>query len=803
MKRFFMIFLLGLIVSGGVFGAQTVGKLSGTVRSDKGDKVAYATIILMKQDSVQVAGTVSDEEGRWAIPAPEGDYLLKVTCMGYEGTEREVVLRGTTEVDDIVLTESATAIEGVVVRTKLITREADRFVVNVSGSNTAIGKDTYEMIGISPGVRADEDGIKINGRSGARVMIGERLLNMSGDELISYLRSIPAENVQKIEVIPMAGADYDADSSGGIIKITLKRQRNDGVDGTLSLAGYMPVESKYDYWFWQPSFRVNYQKDRLNLYTSGSYSKYDGTIDVFDRIERFDENNELISTVNSASRMREVNEPYRLSLGAVYDLNSRHSVGGEVNFYTKDDMSRTIADSRQQFPTLATNNTVDNKSDYENYGNGGSLSATLNYIAKLDTLGSTFKLIADYSHSDSDSHYLESNEATVGTLAPVTEYRRLLGDSEFNIYALTANVEKKLSPRSSVRYGGKISYNTVFDRMDYYNSTVGEPYDWVFDDNMTNPPTDYNESVGALYFIYNNSWKRLSLSAGLRGEYTWLENKNGGVKQNYFDLFPNATLSYALNDRSSNMLIAQYSRNIYRPSFSVLNNYQVRISEYTTVIGNPNLTPQYSSNLSLTYVLNYKYTFSLVGQFVRDVIQQQMFTQPDSDVIYYQHVNSAEQNSYGVSMSLPFEVTKWFSFNYDLQMLQMDTKSEFANSSCLYTSMDANMNFTLPRNFFFEVNGWWMSKVEIGTLMQLPMGDFDVAIKKRLKNNKMTLSLGVDNLLNNPGRIRSQGEGFKESLHQMNQPRIVRASVNYNFNAGKKFTRRTVETGAAEEKSRM
>ena len=76
-------------------------------------------------------------------------------------------------------------------------------------------------------------------------------------------------------------------------------------------------------------------------------------------------------------------------------------------------------------------------------------------------------------------------------------------------------------------------------------------------------------------------------------------------------------------------------------------------------------------------------------------------------------------------------------------------------------------------------------------------------IKKRLKNNKMTLSLGVDNLLNNPGRIRSQGEGFKESLHQMNQPRIVRASVNYNFNAGKKFTRRTVETGAAEEKSRM
>ncbi len=792
-----------LLATGMAAAARSMAELSGRVVNNSGEAVAYATVMLLRADSVQVAGTVSDEQGLFGMTAEEGDYLLRINCMGYADSQREVSLLGRVELGDVVLDEAAEQIESVVVSTRLVTREADRFVVNVSGSNVAIGKNTYEMIGVSPGVRADDDGIKINGRSGTRVMIGERLLNMSGDELISYLRSIPAENVQKIEVIPMAGADFDADSAGGIIKITLKKQRNDGVDGTLSMYGYIPADGEIDYWAWQPSFRVNYQKDRLNLYTSGSYSKFDGTSDFDDLIERFDENNSLISTVNSASKMRDVNEPYRLSLGAVYDLNDRHSLGAEVNFYTRDDMTRTIADSRQHFLNLATNNIVDNKSDYLNNSDNGSLNATLNYIAKLDTLGSTFKLIADYSHSDGDSRYLESNEATMGLLAPVTEYRRQLGNSDFNIYALTANVEKRISPRKSIRYGGKFSYNTVFDRMDYYNSSVGEPYDWVFDDDMTNPPTDYNESVGALYFIYNNSWKRLSLSAGLRGEYTWLENKNGGVEQNYFDLFPNATLSYALNDRSSNMLIAQYSRNIYRPSFSVLNNYQIRISEFTTVIGNPNLTPQYSSNLSLSYVLNYKYTFSLVGQFLRDVIQQQMFTRPDSDFIYYQHVNSAKQNTYGVVMSLPFDVTKWFTFNYDIRALRMITRSEMADTDCFFADMSANLNFTLPRNFFFEVYGWWMSKVEVGTLTQLPIGDIDIALKKRLKNNKLTLSLGVDKVIECRQRVHSQGAGFKERLNQTNQPRIVRASVSYNFNAGKKFSSRTVETGASEERSRM
>ena len=110
-------------------------------------------------------------------------------------------------------------------------------MVRVEDMPAAIGKDGKELLQAAPGVWIDDKKITINGKSGAKVMVNDRELRMDQSQLLTYLRSLKAEDVSKIEVIPQAGAEYSADTAGGIIKITLKRNRADGVMGNVSLIG--------------------------------------------------------------------------------------------------------------------------------------------------------------------------------------------------------------------------------------------------------------------------------------------------------------------------------------------------------------------------------------------------------------------------------------------------------------------------------------------------------------------------------------------------------------------------------------
>jgi PAS domain-containing protein len=130
--------------------------------------------------------------------------------------------------------------------------------------------------------------------------------------------------------------------------------------------------------------------------------------------------------------------------------------------------------------------------------------------------------------------------------------------------------------------------------------------------------TDYTENIAALYAIYSGTLGKLSLSAGLRGEYTFVnpryrkftaagsETDEDGKRQDYFDLFPNVNLSYPLNESYSNTLVLAYSRRISRPDFSYLSPFRNQLSEYSQIAGNPDLRAMYSNDLSLTGVLAYK-----------------------------------------------------------------------------------------------------------------------------------------------------------------------------------------------------
>ena len=262
MKKLIFLIVILALAAANAFAAR-IYPAEGRVVDEQGQAVEYATVVLLK-GSDQVAGMATDDTGRFVLKVPSGEYTLSVQYLGFDPVVRQVRVEENNDLGEIVMKSSTTRIEGVVVKAQLIRREADRFVVDVANAPAAIGKDGIELLERAPGVWIDDEKISINGKSGSKVYVNDRELRMEPEQLLTYLRSLRAEEIQKIEVVPTTGADYDADSSGGIIRITLRKRRENGLDGSLS----MRTTQNGRHHFYTPSGNINIHTGRLDLYAS-------------------------------------------------------------------------------------------------------------------------------------------------------------------------------------------------------------------------------------------------------------------------------------------------------------------------------------------------------------------------------------------------------------------------------------------------------------------------------------------------------------------------------------------------------
>jgi hypothetical protein len=255
-------------------------------------------------------------------------------------------------------------------------------------------------------------------------------------------------------------------------------------------------------------------------------------------------------------------------------------------------------------------------------------------------------------------------------------------------------------------------------------------------------------------------------------------------------------------------MVAQYSRTISRPSFWALSPNETKISEYMIQRGNPNLKPSYDNSVSLTAVLKYKYTITLGISIMQNAIQQTTLADENNpEVLIIQTINYPTLNNYFASVNLPFQITRWWSANVNLTALYMGQRIYpdepiRRNFMCMG---NAQMSFTLPKNFFIEVDGSYMHGAQAGNTRLDDMGNMSVTLKKRMLDNKLTLSISAQNIIPLPQTIRIAEDSFSRVMTIM-QPwnrLTAKFSISYNFNSGKQFRARSVESGSADDRSRI
>ena len=761
--------------------------LRGRVIDAKGQSVGYATIVAMSGDK-QVGGTTSDEQGNFSLTLPAGEYKVIIDFVGYTTVERTLSLPDEADMGDVTLAEATTAIDEVVVKAQMIRREADRFVVDVANSDAAIGKDGTELLRQSPGVWVKDDEISINGAAGTKIFINDREIKMSGEELVRYVKSLRAEDIAKIEVVPQTGADHDADSSGGAIHITLRRRLENGVMGSVSMqtnhGKYMEV--------YNPSASINAHVGKFDL--SASVAWYNTTNDAVS-VERTSYEN-LAAELNSDSKMTYGGDWGGFHVSAVAEINPRHSVGVWAQ-YTGDN-SESYNDSRTSFISYAIKR--NNESIYDGYDTGERYAAALNYVIKTDSLGSTLKFIVDYNEraprNGEDSH------------ASINE-NGILKDSLYNYHSTslfriaTASVarDRTLSKNWKLRYGAKYTYNEINSAAQYRYENAGVWVPSIVDDF----DISYAENIGAAYATATMNYGRFSAVVGLRGEYTYSDGKESSVSQSYFSLFPNANVSFALDKEGKHSLVAQYSRNITRPNFWNLTPNRMQISDYTFQSGNPLLNPQYRDNITLTAVVAYKYSLTLGFAMNHDAIQQMMVQDTTNpQMMNMTYVNLPTQSYWLASLSLPFTVTKWWDWSTNLTGLigkeRLTVDTPLTQTEVL--QWNTNMTFKLPKKFFIDLYYQGMTGVKVSNITMKSNQSMTLEVKKQIKDS-WTLQCGLQNIIRSRQALTFEGEGFNRFMETWGQGQDfnVRFGATWNFKSGKQFRTKSVEQGA--DTSRM
>ncbi len=792
MRRSVTTILIALMVLFTAYGASAQRlSISGRVVDSQKQPITYASVALTQNDKL-ITGCTSDIEGKFSLEANAADYDLVISFIGYEYYKQPIALTQSINLADIVLTESSEQIEEVVVTSQLIRREADRFVVDVANSPLAMGKDGEELLKNSPGVWIQDDKISINGSSGSKIYLNDREVKMDDAQLIAYLRSLSANDIQRIEVIPQSGADYDAASAGGIIKITTKRRLDAGLMGSASFA----VRGTKGMYNVMPSVTLNYNRGKLNAYGRAwaglSGNNYIST-------EHTDYTSGTI--IDAASDMDDDSQWGGGNVGIVYDINDRHSLGAEVqyNYYGGSSINNTWTEHTLADITTRTDG------HYRSRGDNHMTTATLNYIYKLDDKGSTLKFIGDYAYSNSP----DRNNYFDQTFDPMTLQLR---DSTYRDNSLSLNqlgtatiaLEKVLSPKVTLKAGVKYTYNNNSNTA-HYEYIMGEV--WT-PNTLKSYDIGYTENIGAAYVTASAKLGRVSLVGGLRGEYTNFRDKAGAIQQNYFDLFPNANISYAITKDYAYSIIAQYSRTISRPSFWALSPDETKISEYMIQRGNPNLKPSYDNSVSVTAVLKYKYTITLGVKITENAIQQATIVDADNpELLILQTINYPTMNNYFASVNLPFQFTRWWQANLNLTGMYMGQRI-YPDEPIRRNFMafaNGQMTFTLPKEFYIELSGQYMHGVVAGNTKLADRGNMNLSVKKRLLDNKLTLKLGVDNIIPQTQDIIIEEPTFKRVM-TVDQPwmrPMVNFSISYNFNTGKQFRAKSVESGSADDLGRL
>lgn len=795
--------------------AQSKGKVLGSLYSADKKAVEAATISLLKaKDSALVKVEVTDKNGLFEFENIEtGNYLLKAEAIGYEKLFTIVeVAENNNAHTDLVLNTAAQSLAGVSVsaRRPLIENKIDKTVVNVEASPTNTGLSALEVLEKSPGVTVNNDGaISLKGKQGVRIFIDGKPAYLSGSDLTNFLRNMSSSQLDQIEIMSQPSAKYDASGNTGIINIKTKKNANNGFNGSFTTSAIIAKYFKNT-----NSINFNWRKGKTNYYGNYGYSYWEGFNDIsIKRSLREDRSTAFNRYSDQHTFGRFSGYPHNFKAGVDYFANKKTTLGIAVNGLLDNRKFKStgradIYDSLKQFVQY-------NDATSETHDPWSNLGFNLNLQQKLDDKGKELSVDADYIlYRTKGKQY--SNNYLYNPDGALSEAPFLLNGylpANIDIYSFKADYKHPLKNNATLEAGIKLSYVKTDNDAQYTIYDVDNDK-WENDETRSNHFI-YKEQINAGYINLQKQVKKLGIQLGLRAEQTIAEGnqviKEIVFKRNYTKLFPTAYFSYQLND--NNTLGLSYGRRIERPGYQDLNPFQYPLDRYTYREGNPNLQPQFSHNIELSYnykgALNVSVNYTTVDDIINDVLITKRQPGDSNYTTFQTKQNIASNKNIGLSVSYNTKLAKWWSINASVNVFNNHYKGVIDGEQIDLglASFTANMSnqFTFNKGWTAEVSGFYLAKnLESSAILSLPMGMFSVGGGKKILKDKGSVRLN----LRDPFYLMSfrgstdLNKGYTQ-IHSYWDNRRAIITFTYRFGKANGQAPRRRTTGADDEKNRV
>ena len=782
--------------------------IRGQLQDAEQAAVPYANVALYAAaDSALVKVETTGDDGAFLISnVGAGEYRLVATYLGSPDLER-TVSAADRDLDLGVLRMAPAGVElaeaTVTATRSLVEVKPDRTVFNVQGTINAVGQNGLDLLRKAPGVTVDNnDNINVLSRSGVLVYVDGKRLPLSGDDLAGYLRSLTAEQIDRIDIITNPGAKYEAEGNAGIVDIRLKKNENEGANATLS---YSATQGRY--FRHNTSGTANYRRGKLNVFGQLGLvdDEYTNGLD-FDTRQR---NLRIVERMRNYRDRRNVN----FRLGTDLALSDRHTVGVLIgglfqagNFRGTDDLS--IARVGQPVDSvLLASNSGESTQEQQTYN--------LNYRYAI---GPQRSLNVDLDYGRYRNTELRNQPNVYFTPDRRTELSRVINSfdtpRDIDIATLKADYEQPLGA-GQLGAGLRLSQVGTENTFLFFEETDGRP---VLDDGRSNRFA-YNEIVYAGYLSYagklNDRW---SYSTGLRTEITDADGTltafrdnaaEPPVELNYLSFFPSAGLTYALNARAGHTLNLNYGRRINRPDYNVLNPFRNQVSQLSFEKGNPGLRPEIVNNLELGYTHAYRYNFKLAYSRTTDQITR-LIGPDDRDprAGFITWDNLAEQTVISANASLPITITDWWNGYFNLSASHTDNQADYGEDGTVDVqafsySIFQQQTFQLPAALTLEVSGYFAGPGVWGGVFEYEeTWALNLGLQRKFLREQLNVKLSVNDIFfQSPWYGRSEFNGQVSVGGGYWDSRTVALSLSYAFGNQKVKSRRR-ETGLGDDAKR-
>ena len=810
----FTVMLIGMTVFSSK--SQTIrGNIEVMVTNDAA-KVLEGVIIslLNTKDSTLAKAAISDEKGTALLENIKfGNYFLAATSMGFKKYMSAPFAvnadNNSLHLPTITLMKADNTLAEVTVvsRKPFIEKKIDRIVVNVENSIMNAGSSAMEVLERSPSVNVNQnDVISLRGKTGVIIMIDGKPMPIAGTDLANYLRTLPSSAIERIDIITNPSSKYDAAGNSGIIDIRMKKDTRLGTNGTVT-AGYgQGIYPKAN-----AGLTLNYRNNKINAFGNYNYAYRMGLNHLL-----LDRNFYTNGVYNGGDLKDNYSKSpfsgHTTRIGMDYFPNKKTIIGFVVNsnfnHYRRNNNNNSIVlnPARQAintFTSLATNNDPANNT-----------VANINFKHTLDSTGKELTADLDYG-------VYNSNSLTVNA----TKYKKLDGTVLQPNYVLNGDQEGLLSFKTAkVDYTNPLKNGAKWEA-GFKTSFVSADNDAKFTDVSTSTPQNdanktnhfiYHENINAGYVNFSKEFKHFALQLGLRGEQTNLKTEqligNTHFDSSYFQLYPTAFLNYKITKNQT--MGFSVSRRIDRPGYSQLNPFLFLIDVTTYATGRPNLLPQITWSYEWSYTLknlNFSLSYSQTKQNqdiaiakFRDVFPNI----PSEDNVTVQiPINLSSSDYFGLSVSAPIEVTKWWSMvnNADVyyQHFNGTLGGTTLNNGTPAADFRTNNSFSLKHGWKAELNANYSTGGRSGFMVLDPRWGVGVGVQKKILDNKGTFRFNITDIFwtNLPKAVITYNN-YIEKWHAFRETRVATVTLTYRFGNSKVAQSRRRTTGSEEEKRR-